>query len=54
MLTPLGFDLLDLEVSRSLLHCCDPGEPSNLKIKRFDRLKDVTSVQTGYRQLARW
>src|ERR1700677_3835781 len=44
MLTPLGLELLDLEVSRSLLHCCDSGELRNLEIKRLDRVKNVTSV----------
>src|ERR1700757_809825 len=44
MLTPLGLELLHLKVSRSLLHCCDTGELSNFKIKRFDGVKDVTAV----------
>ncbi len=44
MLTPLGLELLDLEIGCSLLQCCNSSQPSNLKIKRFDRVKDVTAV----------
>src|SRR5258708_37872123 len=44
MLTPFGLELLDLEIGCSLLQCCNSSQPSNFKIKRFDRVKDVTAV----------
>src|SRR5260370_5178891 len=44
MLTPLRLELLDLEGRLSVLNGCDSGELSNLKVKRFDRVKDVTFV----------
>src|ERR1700756_965759 len=44
MLTPLGLELLDLEISRPLLHCRGTCELSNFKIKRLDRVKNVTTV----------
>jgi len=44
MLTPIGLDLLHLEIGGSLLHRGDAGELSNFKIKRFDCVEHVALV----------
>src|SRR5258708_33323383 len=44
MLTPLGLDLLHLEVGGSLLHRGDAGELSNFKIKSFDCVEYIALV----------
>src|SRR6476661_9166983 len=44
MLTPIGLDLLHLEIGGSLLHRGAAGELSNFKIKRFDCVEYIALV----------